>query len=451
MDIALQKWFDSHKKEIQEDFFTFLRFASISTEPNHKSDVLSCAEWLFAYLKKIGLSCEMVSTSGYPVLLAEDLKAGPSQPTALFYGHYDVQPIDPIEEWKSNPFEPTVRNGLVYARGASDNKGQLFYTITAIRALKELGKMPINIKCCFEGEEEGGSQGLTEILPKIEKKIQADHILIVDVDIPDLNTPAINLGARGIVTLDVKMIGSNTDLHSGHLGGISLNPLRAMVNLLSKCWDENGRVQVPHFYDDVEEIPQKERKEMTLDLEAYRKIYGIRAFAPEKPYTECESNWIRPTLEINGLAGGYHGDGFKTVIPAKVVAKISCRLVAKQDPQKIAKLVAQFLKEHVEEGMELNIEIGHGGPAVRGSATSKLAQVACLAYSEVFKKPCKKIYAGGSVPIVSDLVKAAKGEVVLMGVALNEDNIHAPNECFGLERFELGFLVIGNIIQKLKE
>lgn len=451
MDKDLQKWFDQNQKQIYEDYFTFLKFASISTEPEHKSDVLKCAEWLVSYLEKIGLQCEKIETSGYPVIIAKDLSAGSEQPTVLFYGHYDVQPIDPIEEWNSPPFEPTVKNNTVYARGASDNKGQLFYTVTAIRALKELGKTPINIKCCFEGEEEGGSEGLTEILPKIGEKISADHILIVDVDIPDMQTPAINLGARGIITFDLEMRGSDVDLHSGHLGGISLNPLRAMTKLLAKCWDDNGRITIPHFYDDVEEVPKEERKAMQIDLKAFKQVYGIRAFAPEKPFNECESNWIRPTLEINGIGGGYAGDGFKTVIPAKVVAKISCRLVAKQDPKKIGKIVAEFLKKEVEEGMELNVRIGHGGPAVRGSPTSKLAQVAIDAYSEVFQKPCRKIYAGGSVPIVSDLVKAAKGDVVLMGVALNEDNIHAPNECFGLDRFKVGFMVIGTIIQKLKE
>lgn len=447
----LQDWFDKNQKDIEKDYFTFLRFQSISTEPNHKQDVLDCCDWLFQYLKSIGLKAEKISTSGYPVIIAEDLSAGVDAETVLFYGHYDVQPIDPIEEWKSPPFEPTVRDGLVYARGASDNKGQLFYTITAIRAMKELGNIPINIKCCFEGEEEKGSEGLSEILPKIQERIKADHVLIVDVDIPDANTPAINLGARGIVTLDVELIGSNIDLHSGHLGGISLNPLRAMTTLLAKCWDVDGRIQVPHFYDSVEEIAEEERKEMTTDLEALKEVYGIRAFAPEKPYTECESNWIRPTLEINGLAGGYFGEGFKTVIPAKAVAKISCRLVANQNPDQVAKHVAQFLQSEVEKGMEINIKIGHGGPAVRGSSTSKLAQVATSAYSEVFGKPCRKIYAGGSVPIVSDLVKAAKGDVVLIGVALNEDNIHAPNECFSLGRIEQGFLIIGTIIQKLTE
>lgn len=445
----LKQWYSKHQKQIQEDFFQFLRFKSISSESDHKGDVQKCASWLKDYLRKFHIEAEMIETSSHPLILAKTPHIA-NAPTVLIYGHYDVQPVDPLDEWKTEPFEPTLDGKEVFARGASDNKGQIFYTITAIRALLELKQLPVNVILCIEGEEECGSEGLKEVLSQIQPKIQADYLLVPDFDIPSMQTPAITLGARGIVTFNLSMENSFVDLHSGHLGGIVLNPLREMSRLLSSLWNEQGKVTVKGFYDEVQTFSEEEKKVLTIDPKEISKLYGIEAFAPEKPFNICQTNWIRPVLEINGFAGGYYGPGFKTVIPSKVTAKLSARIVPHQDPEKVGKCVSNYLKKQVAKGMKFSVEVHEGGRAVFGNPDSILAQVALDAYSEVFGKPAKRIYAGGSVPIVADLKEQAKADVVMLGVALGDDNIHAPNEHFGMDRFQMGFELLGSILMKLK-
>lgn len=445
----LKAWYAKHAKEIQNDFFTYLKFPSISTDPQYKNEIGRTSQWLRDYLTRIGLKVEIWETINHPVIYAEHLEAGSGRPTVLLYSHYDVQPVDPLDKWKSPPFEPVIRDGEVYARGASDDKGQGFYSITAIKAFLELAKKSnVNIKLFIEGEEECGSVGSTHILSKKKEKLKADHLLIVDMGIPAKGVPAITLGLRGICALEVNCKNSDIDLHSGIMGGVVLNPNRILVQALAKLWDETGKVAIPNFYDEVE-MPSKDELahfDRTVDEAALKKNFGIRAFYKEGNYSLWDSNYIRPVLEINGISGGYTGHGFKTVIPSQAFAKISCRLTPKQIPEVMCKRIEDFLKQHIPKGVEVKVVLDHGGKPVRNSPNTPVAKIAAKAYEEVFGSRCQNMLTGGSVPIVADLTAASGAEVAMIGVGLSTDDIHAPNEHFGMDRFEQGFLVIGLIL-----
>jgi acetylornithine deacetylase/succinyl-diaminopimelate desuccinylase-like protein len=451
----LKELYEKNKDQALQDYFTFLRFKSISAEMNYQDEIPACANWLFNYLKDIGLETELWQTIRHPVIFASYLKAGPDKPTLLIYNHYDVQPVDPLSEWTTPPFEPTVRNGQVYARGAQDNKGQCFYVIQAIKALLDANKqLPINIKLIIEGEEEAGSFGISQILSQNKNKLKADYLAIVDVGLRAPSKPAVTLGVRGIVAMDVDVEGSQTDLHSGTHGGLVYNPLHALVEILAKLRDADGKIAVPHFYDDVEKMTDDEKSFLTLEFDEneYQSIYGTTSSGGEKNFSPMERAWTRPTIEINGISGGYSGLGFKTVIPAKAHAKISCRLVPNQDPQKIGRLVADFIESKAPKGVKVRVQIHPGGgKAVRSSPSSNVVQAFAKAYSEVYNAPCEFIFEGGSIPIVTELAKASGSEVVLVGVGLGDDQIHAPNEHFGLDRFEKGFLIISRTLFLLAE
>lgn len=446
-----KKTFEREKEEILQDYFTFLRFPSISTDPAYRPQVLDCAAWLVTYLSKMGLTVETWKTKGAPAVFAT-WKVDPKAPTLLLYCHYDVQPVDPLELWTTPPFEPTLKGEDVFARGAADNKGQCFYTIRALKTLIEKKALNVNLKFLIEGEEESGSTGLHGILQERKKELAADHILIVDSGIEKKGVPAITLGARGIVTFTVRLKGSKFDLHSGTHGGIVYNPNHALVELLAALHDAKGKVAIPHFYDAVSPITEEEKKELSLhfDEKHLASHFGAQPTGGEKDYSPLESAWLRPTLEINGISGGYSGAGFKTVIPSVALAKLSCRLVPNQDPEKIGNLVKEFLLAKAPPGIEVDVEIMQGkGKAYRANPHSKIALTMNQAYSEVFKKECHKIMIGGSIPIAADLAAASGGEMLLVGVGLSEDQIHAPNEHFGLDRFEQGYLALCRGIELL--
>lgn len=450
---TFRDYYEKQKTQALEDYFTFLRFQSVSSEPKYKPHMESCSKWLVEYLHKAGFKTEIWPTSQHPVIYAHNMSAGPDKPTLLIYNHYDVQPVDPLEEWHSPPFEPTIRNGEVYARGAQDNKGQCFYTLLALKALMDLDhKLPINIKLCIEGEEECGSIGLAEILEKKKKELKADYLAIVDMGIRNATSPAVTLGVRGIVTMDVEVKGSTTDLHSGSHGGIAFNPLHALVAILSKLRDKKGRIKVPGFYQDVQELDSQEKSRIAFDFDEkdYQASFGAHPNGGEKEFTPFERAWTRPTIEINGISGGYSGVGFKTVIPAKAIAKVSCRLVPGQNPSKIGKKVARFIERKAPKGVDVKVHIHEGGgKAVRANPSSKVVQSFAQAYQEVFHAPCAFTYSGGSIPIIQKLTEASQSEVVLMGMGLPGDQIHAPNEHFGLDRLEKGFLIIARTIELL--
>lgn len=445
----LNSWkelYQKNEKAAMKDYFTFLSFPSVSSEPKFEKDVLNCVKWLKEYIEQIGLKTELWPTSGYPVLFASYF-AGEDKPTLLIYNHYDVQPYDPLELWNTPPFEPKVKDDEVYARGAQDNKGQCFYVLQALKTLLERdGTLPLNIKLCIEGEEECGSAGLESILEAKKDALKADYLAIVDLGIPDKNTPAITLGIRGIIALDVEVQGSNVDLHSGSHGGLVFNPIHGLVNLLNKLRDENGKIAIPSFYDDIEEMngEDKAKIDFSFDAKAYSQEFGAEATGGEKNFTPAERNGIRPTIEINGIFGGYTGDGFKTVIPAKASAKISCRLVPGQEPEKIGKLVKAFLEQNAPPGVKVSVNLHHGGgPSARSNPSSKVVQAFAKAFEEVFQKPCKFILSGASIPVVTKLAEVSGAETVLLGLGLPTDRIHAPNEHFGLKRIEHGTYIMG--------
>lgn len=450
---SLKELYLQHLDEAIEEYKTFLRFPSISSLPDHKDDLYRCVQWLEKVLQKIGFHTELWETPGYPTLFASYMKAGPEKPTLLIYNHYDVQPVDPLDEWNAPPFEPTIIDGTVYARGANDNKGQCFYVLHALRLLIERdGTLPINVKLCIEGEEESGSHGIEEILKSKQKELQADYLAIVDLGIPNAVTPAVTLGIRGIVTMDVVVSGSSTDLHSGSHGGLVFNPLHALVDLLSKLRDKDGKILIPGFYDAVVPVSDSDKKQLNFafDAAAYKQSFGAAATGGEKAFSPKERCSIRPTIEINGIHGGYGGEGFKTVIPAKAIAKVSCRLVPDMEPATILALVGKFLRDNAPEGIVVEVTPHEGGgPAVRTSPSSDIVKVFATAFSEVFGKPCTYILEGGSIPIVTALKKASGAEVVLIGVGLDSDGAHAPNEHFSLDRLEKGCLIIARGLELL--
>ena len=389
-----------------------------------------------------------------PVVFASYLEPGPNRPTVLIYHHYDVQPVDPIELWKSSPFKPEIRNNQVFARGAVDNKGQCFYTIAALKAVFQLAKhININIKVFIEGEEESGGTGTSAILSERKSELQAEHLLVVDFGIPDVHTPAITLGMRGIVTMDVECENSFIDLHSGEHGGIALNPNRALASLLASLWDEKGRITIPHFYDEVRSLSKEQLRliDTSFDKDKYQKEFGVKAFCNEQGHSILEMNWLRPVLEINGIWGGYIGSGFKTVIPSKAHAKLSCRLVPYQKPETIGRRITEFLKKNAPDGISIRTNVHHGAPGYICSIESAIVTIANRAFSEVFGKQTRFQFCGASVPIVGELAEASGAHVAMIGVGLASDDIHAPNEHFGLDRFELGYLVLGRILCLLSE
>ncbi len=446
---TLKKWYREHFDVLFRDYCTFLRFQSMSTDPAFAQETKRAADWVCSYLNQMGMQASLWETSGYPVVFGE-YKAGNDCPTIFLYSHYDVQPVDPIELWKHDPFSPHLENGVVYARGAADNKGQCMYVMAALRAFLSLGKeKKINIKYFIEGEEESGSHGTLEALKTHRDALRADALFVVDAGMLTPNTPAVTIGVRGIMTMEIALQNSNADLHSGIHGGIVLNPNRAFVTLFAQLWDETGRVQVPGFYDAVQKISEEERAclDLSFDRETYTRNFGVHAFCPEgEEQGFVTSNWFMPTLEMNGMSGGYTGSGFKTVIPSVARAKISCRLVPNQDPVTIAKAIAAYLRAKAPKGFKVTIEEGHGAPAYRVSPTSKVVKEATRALKSAFGVPAQCILCGASVPIVHDLAIASGAEAVLIGVGLDTDDIHAPNEHFSLKQLEQGFLTIATLL-----
>lgn len=436
------------------DFFSFLSIPSISSEPAYKEEVKKCAYFVESRLKNLGLKTEIWETEGHPIIFAESEHI-PSKPTLLLYNHYDVQPVDPLELWDSPPFEPVLKNGQVYARGAQDNKGQCFFVLEALRYIKEQkGAFPINLKLCIEGEEECGSPSLHKIVESKRKELKADVVAIIDLGIPNLDTPAITLGTRGLITFDIEIVNASKDLHSGSHGGLVYNPIHALVKVLSEARDNEGKITIPGFYDDIECFSIDERKNMyfQFDEEQYLKDFGTKATGGELAFSPIERCWLRPTLEINGINGGYTGEGFKTVIPSKASAKISCRLVPRQSPDKIAHKVKAYFEKKAPPGTKITVHIhGEGGEAARADLKSKAVAAFAKAYTDVFNKPCQFIFEGASIPIIPKLVKASGADPVLLGLGLLTDAIHSPNEHFGVDRLEIGAKIIVKAIENLSQ
>ena len=436
-----------------ESLFSFLSIPSISGESGYESDILKCCSWLEQQFKSMNMDVERWKTPGNPVVYASDLSAGPNKPTLLIYTHYDVQPVGPVDEWETPPFEPVIRDGNIHARGASDDKGQCFYVLLALKKLRESGPLPINIKLVVDGEEEIGSPGLSSILLSKQEALRADHLVFVDFAIPDNNTPTISLGTRGLVGFDITLRNSRTDLHSGAHGGLSDNALHILVEMLSSLHDKNGKVTIPGFYDDVALLADEDRKKISFDFDPdeYFSTFGTLPNGGEREeYCPLERNWARPTLEINGVNGGCFGKAFKTIIPAVANAKVSCRLVPSQDPAIISDLVVRHLKNIAPQGVEVDVcPRPSKSMAYRVSPQAPIVQAAARAYSEVFNKSCRYNLKGGSISIIPKLVAASGGEGVMIGMGLPTDNCHAPNEHFCIEHIDKGCRIIIRLIEIL--
>ncbi|MCH7887365.1 MAG: dipeptidase [Candidatus Marinimicrobia bacterium] len=436
-----------------EQLKEFVRIPSVSADPDRKKEVLSCANWVRDELERIGLdNSEVMETDGHPVVYAEWVR-DEKKPTALIYGHYDVQPEDPVELWDSPPFEPTVRNGGLYGRGTVDDKGQILLHMKAVEALMQSeGSLPINIKFIIEGEEEIGSPNLVPLIKNNVEKLRADLVLISDSHMFAKGIPSICYGLRGLVYFELTVEGTKSDLHSGTFGGAVINPANALAGIISKLKDEDGRIQIPGIYDDVLELTDAEREafeKLPFDDEKYREALGAPALFGEKGYSTLERTWARPTLDVNGIIAGYTGEGAKTVIPAKASAKISLRLVPNQDPLKIEELFKSYIDEISPDAVKVTVESLHNGMPYISPTDNPIFDSVREALKKGFGADAVLMREGGSIPIVTDFAEILNTPVILIGFGLPDENAHAPNEWIDLENFQKGILSMAYLYQGL--
>lgn len=433
---------EQHLSELKE----WLSIPSISALSEHKADVNKAAKWVADSLTRAGLDhVEVYQTAGHPIVYADYVHA-PGKPTILVYGHYDVQPVDPLHLWTTPPFEPDFRDGKLYARGATDDKGQLFLHIKAIEAiLKQEGELPVNIKLCIEGEEEISSPNLPAFLAENQEKLAADAVLISDTSLLEPGKPAISTGLRGLCSLEVAVNTANTDLHSGTFGGGVPNALHALVSLLTSLHNEEGGVAVEGFYEGVPELSSLMREEFAKQQHNEQKLaesLDLDTLYGEAGFSFVERTGARPTLELNGVYGGFQGEGTKTVIPKEAHAKITCRLVGDQDPEDILAKIRRHLENHIQPGAKLEITDGEKARAFNIDPSNRMLQVAADAYAQVYGTRALFTKDGGSIPIVETFSRVIGAPVVMMGFGLPDENLHAPNEHFNLDNFDKGLLTI---------
>jgi acetylornithine deacetylase/succinyl-diaminopimelate desuccinylase-like protein len=436
-----------------EDFYSFLRFPSVSTDEKFAGKVKDCAGWLSQKLTTVGLESKVVPTAGHPVVWARnDHRKG--RPTVLIYGHYDVQPPDPLDLWDSPPFEPVLKNGYVFARGATDNKGQILSHIIGIQeSLQKDGDLPVNVDLVIEGEEEVGSQHLGKFLSDNRDALKCDVVLVSDTGMIAPRTPTLSYGLRGVAALEIKVTGPKMDLHSGIFGGAVANPAEALARLLATLHDQNGHIAVAGFYDEVLPLQDWERdswKKLPLDPDSEMlKETGAPSLFGEAGFSTLERMWARPTAEINGIGGGYQGPGTKTVLPSHTMAKLTFRLVPNQTADVIVDLVKKHLQKNLPPGVTLQMTSGHHGPWYLTDPHSKFGEAAQRALKKAFNKDAALIREGGSIPIVSDFRKILGVETLLIGLALQDCRAHSPNENFPLENFEAGIRMNQAVLQEL--
>jgi acetylornithine deacetylase/succinyl-diaminopimelate desuccinylase-like protein len=432
----------------------YLRFPSVSAQPQHKKDLHTCAQWLVNHARRIGLDARLCPTAGHPIVVAKTPRAkGSRKPHFMIYGHYDVQPPEPLDLWKSPPFAPRIQGRSIYARGSTDNKGQNFAHFKAVEAFLKTGTpLPCDLTFVIEGEEEVGSKSLASFLKEHRDELKCDAVVISDTGMPDKKSPALTYALRGIAAFEITLRGPSRDLHSGIFGGTVDNPAMALSQLLAKLRDRNGRVAIPGFYDDVRPLSAYERKQLArlpFTRSAYQKLLGVPALFGEKGYTPFEQRAARPTLELNGLTSGYQGEGSKTIVPAWARAKITTRLVPDQSPEKIIRLVRKHLKQICPPTVHLEIESGHGAEPYEFSPTGPLAQAALRALKAAFGYEPVLMREGGSIPIVTDFKKILGADTLLLGLALPDDNAHSPNEKFDLDCYARGQLMAAHLWQEL--
>ncbi|GAB4204031.1 MAG: dipeptidase [Bacteroidia bacterium] len=442
---------EKNKDKWINELFELLRIPSVSADPKYKDDVKKTAEKVKELLIKAGVDkAEVCPTAGHPVVYAEKL-VDEKAPTIIVYGHYDVQPADPLELWESPPFEPVIKKtnihpqGAVFARGACDDKGQTMMHIKSLELMNNLNALKCNVKFMIEGEEEVGSAHLADWIKENKHRLKGDVILISDTSILSNDTPSIDVGLRGLAYMEVEVTGPNRDLHSGVYGGAVANPINILCKMIASCHDENNHITIPGFYDDVVELSKEEREALNqapFDEEAYKKDLGVKALWGEKGYTTLERTGIRPTLDVNGIWGGYIGEGAKTVLPSKAYAKISMRLVPNQNSEKIAKLFQEYFEKTAPPYVKVKVAAHHGGEPVVVSTQSAGFKAASMAMEKTFGKKPIPTRGGGSIPIVALFKKELGLDSILMGFGLDTDALHSPNEHYGLFNYFKGIETI---------
>ncbi len=450
----LKNYIDENKDRFIEELFELIRIPSVSSKESHKEDMYKAAEWIKTKLIKEGVDhAEVMETQGHPVVYGEKI-LNPALPTVLVYGHYDVQPAEPFDLWKSPPFEPEVRDGKIYARGANDDKGQMFMHFKAFEYLLKTNQLPCNVKFMIEGEEEIGSPSLGKFCEDNKEMLKADVILVSDTSMLGPKTPSITTGLRGLAYMEVEVTGPSHDLHSGLYGGAVANPLNVLCQMIASLQDENGRITIPGFYDDVEELSKEEREEMArapFDMEEFKKHISINDVRGEKGYSTPERTGIRPSLDVNGIWGGYTEKGAKTILPSKAHAKISMRLVPHQESGKIEQLFIKHFEAIAPKSVKVKAEFLHGGEGYVSPTNTVAYQAASKAYETTYGIKPIPVRSGGSIPIISLFEKVLGTKSILMGFGLDSDAIHSPNENYALEQFYKGIETIPHFYKNFVE
>ena len=451
---SAEEYVRANRERFLDELLDFIRIPSISTLPEHKADVARAAQFVADKLGAAGLeNVEVIRTNKHPLVYADWLHA-PGKPTVLCYGHYDVQPPDPVELWHSPPFEPSVRDGNIYARGACDDKGQMFMHVKAAEVLRAMndGKLPVNLKFLIEGEEEVGGDSITNYVPAHKDKLKADVALVSDTELFADGVPTLCVGLRGLMYLEVEATGPARDLHSGMYGGVAPNAVYGLIELLAKAKDADGRILIPGVYDDVaapdpaetaswEQLPFSEK-------EFLRDEVGSSALTGEPDQTVFARTWARPTFEVHGIAGGFTGAGAKTVIPAKATAKVSLRLVPNQDPQRVLAAVKQWIKDNTPKGIQTEVRVLSAGPAIVVNPHHPAIDVAARVFSDKLGRPTVFVRSGGSIPIVGEFKKFLGIPTILMGFGLPDDGLHSPNEKYRISNYFQGIETIAHFLQQ---
>lgn len=439
--MEIKKYIQENEGRFLEELFSLIRIPSISAQSSHKPDIQACAERWKALLTEAGAeNARIMPSAGNPLVYAEKI-VNTDAPTVLIYSHYDVMPVEPLELWHTEPFEPIVKDGRIWARGADDDKGQAMIQVKAFEYVVKNNLLKHNIKFIFEGEEEIGSPSLNAFLKEHKELLKADVILVSDTSMLGADLPSLTTGLRGLAYWEVEVTGPNRDLHSGHFGGAVANPINVLCEMIAKMTDSDGRITIPHFYDDVEELSQEERAmiaSIPFNEEEYKKAIDVNALRGEKGYVTLERNSCRPSFDVCGIWGGYTGEGAKTVLPSRAYAKVSCRLVAHQDHEKISQMFSDYFKAIAPECVKVKVTPMHGGEGYVCPITLPAYKAAEKGFEKAFGKKPLAVRRGGSIPIISDFEKILGIKTVLMGFGLESDAIHSPNENFRLDIFRKG-------------
>lgn len=450
--MEIRKYIQEEMPRIREEWASLIRIPSISCKEEHKADMLRCAErWRELLLAAGAQHAEVMPSEGNPMVYGE-YHVADGAPTVLVYGHYDVMPAEPLELWKSNPFEPDVRDGRLYARGADDDKGQSLIQVKAFEYLVREGKMKANVKFIFEGEEEIGSPSLEPFMIAHRDLLQCDIILVSDTSMIGKDTPSITTGLRGLAYWQMKVTGPNRDLHSGHFGGAVANPINVLCGMLNKVIDADGRITIPGFYDKVLPIPEAERemiREIPFDEAKYMQAIGVDALQGEAGYNTLERNSCRPSFDICGIWGGYTGEGSKTVLPSEAFAKVSCRLVANQDHEEISRAFVEYMQQIAPKSVKVEVTPMHGGQGYVCPIDLPAYKAAEVGFEKAFGKKPLAARRGGSIPIIATFEKVLGVKTILMGFGLEQNAIHSPNESMDLEVFENGIVAVAEFYQAL--